>query len=362
MHNAIMTSLSLSCYPSLYRSLGKEVKVHENEQSCHWCGRPAALDRLTFCWSLLDDEKRQNTNARRFALLSLYIKLPLIITMANKALKLRLKAEASELAHPTCQYQTKAAHQETHAYDAAAMPSQDNLLPVPPSKAILAGFPPTCPVLYTDTNITPNISIKGIVETVFVDLSPGCKREYFYQVACVEQGKSFIARESQLQWALRSPVWVRLQYENPDSAMKRACTIVGCYKQDMYTTLYSVQEVNAGTCLFHGVTMDCIQYRPENDTTGQHVEPSATAAASAPNVANVGSVITSTQAVLTPVMPVSSTPAVKKHDERAVSRVTSSPRKRPITEAHHELQGCSAEFALPQWMEALCLVRTYTQK
>ena len=52
-------------------------------------------------------------------------------------------------------------------------PNEDNLLEVPPTKATLTDFPPGCPVLFTNTNIDPLVISKGIVESVFVDLTPG---------------------------------------------------------------------------------------------------------------------------------------------------------------------------------------------
>ena len=53
------------------------------------------------------------------------------------------------------------------------VPIEDNLLELPPTKATLAKFPPGAPVLYTNLSIDPLEVSRGLVESVFIDLSPG---------------------------------------------------------------------------------------------------------------------------------------------------------------------------------------------
>lgn len=291
----------------------------------------------------------------------------------GKPLKLRLKAEAKEFdEQPSSFPQVPAIKSEHQGNDAAVpprLPSEDNLLQIPSVKATLADFPPGCPILYTDTSITPFVVTKGFVEQVFIDLSPGALRDYYYKLSLGTAKTSIIVSGTELQWAPHCPVWLRMQHEDPECSecCKRAATIMGSYQGNAKADkLFSLQEVEPGTGLFHGVTKECIQYRSVDSTYArQHVAPSSSGSEEASFNGRIDSSQTRRMSNETgPMLAVSSTPVPKKPQDH-ISRVTSSPRKRPITENLVEnvensgLDSCSAEFRMPRWMKAVCLDGTY---
>jgi len=282
-------------------------------------------------------------------------------------LKLRVKAEAGELDATTSRggllIKTE---RDQHATTAMLMPSEDNLLEVPPSKAILADFPPGSAVLFADTRVMP-ISV-CTVQNVFLDLTPGCSREYLYKISVRKGTQSLIVREMELQWASQCPVWLQPLQEGTGGE-SRAAVILGSYQSvERGTPLYSVQEVQTGTGIFHGVTKDCIRYRPVGSDNGrQQVTQSAMA-----ELTHYEREHEQPAAVPSALVPISSlrlpdshnikTPASKTQDTIA-SRVTSSPRKRPspsehstsLNDADPTTGSCIAEFRLPSWMKVLCL-------
>ena len=145
---------------------------------------------------------------------------------------------------------------------AGNVPSEDNLLELPPAKAVLARFPMKSLVLYTYTMCGSVVVSKGTVEAVYVDLSPEkSSRDYFYKVALGREKTSIIAGEKQLQYAPKCPVWMKPRQGCSDDEWKCA-VVVGSY-QEMANAepQYSVELVEPGTGLFHGVTSGKLRYR-----------------------------------------------------------------------------------------------------
>jgi hypothetical protein len=258
--------------------------------------------------------------------------------MTNQTLNLHVKAETA----------TVPVKKEKHA-TSLRIPSEDNLLEVPASKATLSDFPPGCPVLHTDTSVVPLVVSKGKVESVFVDLTPGSPRQYFYKISLGTEKSSIISGEMQLQWAPHCPVWIQLLQEQEASGMEWKSAIIRGSYQEMADAdpQYSVQEVEPSTGLYHGVTKDCIHYR-HVDTDNSNEPPTA--------------VVDSASMPPSDTQPASheQTPAHKRRDNAVSCCVTVSPRKRPAPSEGSvtddpAMGRCSAEFRIPMGMKALCL-------
>jgi hypothetical protein len=289
--------------------------------------------------------------------------------MANKALKLRIKAAENKLAESaaTGAVGVKQREQE-HAANAMHMPNDHDLLEVPPAKAVLAHFPPGCHVLFTNTRVVPLIVSRGKVASVFVDLSPSGTRDYCYKILLENQQNHVIAREAELQWAPQCPVWMKPLQDTQGCEWKQAL-IVGSYQAmgANTTPLYSVQGLETGNGLFHGLEKSNIRYRCNATENGQQVAPPIESESPNKNEAMPPSVTTSS--ALVPFTSTSlgpphnmKTPAPKKQD-KDVSRVTSSPRKRPslgeptadTVDQDFAMGRCIAEFRMPYWMKGSCL-------
>ena len=180
--------------------------------------------------------------------------------------------------HPVAERRTAEAQVKAEQEASAQhIPSTENLLELPPAKAMLAPFPPGCPVLYMDTKKDPLIVSKGVVGSVSIDLTPGSSRDFFYNIARRRE-PCVIATESHLQWAPSCRVWVKPPGTIPGQEWK-AAVVRGSYQESATAPpLYSVQEVEPGTGLFHGVEKDSIQYRrrlslpPRIESVGQQTE------------------------------------------------------------------------------------------
>lgn len=275
--------------------------------------------------------------------------------MASRALKLRAKAEAAELGQQAgIAVPAKKEQPEDRAPPSAVrmMPSEDNLLAIPASKAVLAHFPPGCPVLHINTSVVPVTVSKGTVEAVFVDLTPGAYLHYFYRISLGYEGKTIISGESQLQWAPQCPVWVHLIQETTGSAWKRA-RVSGSYQDNGPDAdpKYSVQEVGPGTALFHGVLKDYIRFRPDDDGRSSESPTSVTESAPLCSIENHGHHRQPAPPVQTP---------THERPDKAVSCVTASPQTCPVQSKESLVDNpvmgcCSAEFALPMWLKTPCL-------
>lgn len=133
------------------------------------------------------------------------------------------------------------------------IPSPDNLLEMPLAHASQRLFPPGCPVLYTTRD--PLIVSTGVVESVSIDLTPGCHKGYFYKLS----GNPVTVAEDQLQYAPQCRVWVKLL----QSTRWTPAVIRGSY-QEKAAPLYSVQVLEPATGLYHGMAKDFILYRSES--------------------------------------------------------------------------------------------------
>lgn len=162
-------------------------------------------------------------------------------------MQLHLKAQAAD---------TTALKSESFAL---VVPSYENLLELPPPKAMLAKFPPGALVLLTDISTYPIVVSRGTVEAVFIDLSPEkLTREYVFCVRHDNDETTTMAVETQLQWAPHCPVWLK---SLPNGESKSATVIGSCQEFVDSKPLYSVQ-VPDGTGIFHGVGADNLCYRP----------------------------------------------------------------------------------------------------
>ena len=299
--------------------------------------------------------------------------------MASKALKLRVKAEAGERDESAGILSAKTRDDNDAAASCLSSLGLQNLLEVPPEKAGCVCFPPGTPVLYTDMRTLPVVISKGTVQAVFIDLAPGSVRDFLYKIALDYSNNPFIVRDKELHYAPQCPVWLQLTPENPD---KKRAIIVGSYQGVQNAApLYSVQE-EADSSIYHGVTKDHLQYRPESNgwqevvaasgmtesfqSTVEH--PVSVSSASLPNAT------LAEQEDLNDIK----TPAPRNGNVTLIaSRVTSSPRKRPSsssnstmasTDAFHNetasndtfrndatMGQCTAEFTMPYWMKCHCL-------
>jgi len=146
------------------------------------------------------------------------------------------------------------------------VPIPDNLLEVPSAKAVLASFPLGCSVLYTNATTDLLAVSMAIVEAVFIDLSPEkSSRDYFYKISLQNESTSAIAGEKELQWAPTCPVWMK-PLEDTDALEWKRAVIIGSYQEMVNADpQYSVQEVESGSGLFHGVAKEHLRYRATSD-------------------------------------------------------------------------------------------------
>ncbi len=151
------------------------------------------------------------------------------------------------------------------------VPIEDNLLELPPAKATLTKFPPGVPILYTDTSIDPLEVSRGVVESVFIDLSPEkSTRDYFYRVS-LQNVKTLMVGETQLQWAPGATVWMKPLQRKKDIEWEVG-TVVGSYQETCNAEPeFSIRMGEKG--FFHGVNGDCLRYRqPESDLPAMKTE------------------------------------------------------------------------------------------
>ena len=140
---------------------------------------------------------------------------------------------------------------------ALLVPSYENLLELPPPKAMLAKFPPGALVLLTDVSTYPLVVSKGTVEAVFIDLSPEkLTREYVFRVRLDNDKTTIMAVETQLQWAptLSSVVEIIAQTANPSlplslgavrSLLTRNHTILFKWLMELEYFMVLVQTISA---------------------------------------------------------------------------------------------------------------------
>jgi hypothetical protein len=147
---------------------------------------------------------------------------------------------------------------KSESFVGAQVPNNENLLELPQSKAIVAKFPPGALVLFTDVSNNALVVFKGIVEAVFIDLSPeNSTREYIFRVRIDNDMTTAMAVEAQLQWAPTCPVWLKSLQK---SEQKSAFVIGSCQGFVDAKPEYSVQV--AGFGIVHGVAADSLCYRP----------------------------------------------------------------------------------------------------
>lgn len=75
-----------------------------------------------------------------------------------------------------------------------AEPNVENLLELPLEKATLTKFPPGSFVLYTDMSNSPLVALRGVVDLVYIDLSPNISsKNYVYRISLESEMESFLA-------------------------------------------------------------------------------------------------------------------------------------------------------------------------
>jgi hypothetical protein len=176
----------------------------------------------------------------------------------NDLMQSNVKTEAAEA--------IKAEHNLAPA-ESSQVPTADNLLELPPAKLKAASFPPGCNVLFSNTANGSLVVSRGTIEAVYIDLTPGkSSRDFYYKLSLSgDWSNTLIVGEEQLQWAPQCPVSMKPRKEE---LVWKDAIIVGSYQSNPTAEAqYSVQEVDPGTGVFHGVTKESLRYRPEPSTT-----------------------------------------------------------------------------------------------
>lgn len=188
-----------------------------------------------------------------------------------------------------------------HNLAPAQVPTADNLLEVPPAKLKAASFPPGCNVLFSNIASGSLVVSRGTVEAVYIDLTPGkSSRDFFYKLSLSgERSNTLIVGEEQLQWAPQCPVSMK---PGKEELVWKDAIIVGSYQSSPKAEAqYSVQEIDPGTGIFHGVTKECLRYRPGSSSTikaNPATVPQASPAMAKPDARSSGTAFESPTSVM----------------------------------------------------------------
>jgi hypothetical protein len=185
-----------------------------------------------------------------------------------------------------------ASHRPQNVLAPAPSLNESFLVAVPSEKAVLAPYPPGCPVLHINSNGIPPLVTFGVVQSVWIDLT---SRLFVYRVSPTGTGNTTLSAESQLQWAPSCRVWALLP-SNPsnvtDQFVWKPCIVLTGYQPSPQSPPVFTLQVDgpSGTrtgSLFHGIEKQYTLYRPVDSgaPTGEEL-----AVAFVPPVVNEGPV------------------------------------------------------------------------